>query len=156
VIEISCLDLISQNTRGGTVDRMVLEYNETGRRYQVLRRMPLVSIISPQFVRIRDDKAFDSTDARLSQISDLVDIPVGPMTPADLASSKSSVEKREVYLKPYRGQTSIRKFLMWKTNKEDQNSDFPGLQPFEKEAARSRGSGFELSRANRFAMGSID
>jgi len=125
VIEISCLDLISQNTRGGTVDRMVLEYNETGRRYQVLRRMPLVSIISPQFVRIRDDKAFDSTDARLSQISDLVDIPVGPMTPADLASSKSSVEKREVYLKPYRGQTSIRKFLMWKTNKEDQNSDFP-------------------------------
>lgn len=125
VIEISCLDLISQNTRGGSVDRMVLEYNAAGKRYQVLRRMPLVSVISPQFVRIRDDKAFDATDARISQISDLVEIPIGPMTSADLANSKSSVEKREVYLKPYRGQTSIRKFLMWKTNKEDKNSDFP-------------------------------
>ena len=76
-------------------------------------------------VRIRDDKTFDATDARISQITDLVDVSVGPMTAADLATAKSSVEKRAVYLKPYRGQTSIRKFLMWKTNKEDKNDDFP-------------------------------
>ena len=125
VIEISCLDLISQNTRGGSIDRMVLEYNADEKRYEVVRRMPLVSIISPQFVRIRDDKTFDATDARIAQVSDLVDVPVGPMTAEELATAKSIVEKRAVYLKPYRGQTSIRKFLMWKTNKEDKNSDFP-------------------------------
>ena len=125
VIELSCLDMISQNTRGGSVDRMVLEYNADEKRYEVVRRMPLVSVISPQFVRIRDDKTFDATDARISQITDLVDVSVGPMTAADLATAKSSVEKRAVYLKPYRGQTSIRKFLMWKTNKEDKNDDFP-------------------------------
>lgn len=125
VIEISCLDLISQNTRGGSVDRMVLEYNADEKRYQVVRRMPLVSVISPQFVRIRDDKTFDATDARISQVSDLVDLPVAAITAAELATAKSKIEKRAVYLKPYRGQTSIRKFLMWKTNKEDKNSDFP-------------------------------
>ena len=104
---------------------MVLEFNADEKRYEVVRRMPLVSVISPQFVRIRDDKTFDATDARLSQVSDLVDVPTSEMTAAELATAKSEVEKRAVYLKPYRGQTSIRKFLMWKTNKEDKNSDFP-------------------------------
>jgi len=125
VIEISCLDMISQNTRGGSVDRMVLNYNADERRYEVVRRMPLVSVISPQFIRIRDDKSFDATDARISQISDIVDVPAAALTAAELATAKSEIEKRAVYLKPYRGQTSIRKFLMWKTNKEDKNSDFP-------------------------------
>ena len=125
VVEISCLDLISQNTRGGSIDRMVLEYNADDKCYQVIRRMPFVSVISPQFIRIGDDKTFDATDARLSQISDLVDVPAAMMTAAELETTKSEVEKRAVYLKPYRGQTSIRKFLMWKTNKEDKNSDFP-------------------------------
>lgn len=125
VIEISCLDMISQNTRGGSVDRMVLNYNADERRYEVVRRMPLVSVISPQFIRIRDDKSFDATDARISQVSDLVDVPAAALTAAELATAKSEIEKRAVYLKPYRGQTSIRKFLMWKTNKEDKNSDFP-------------------------------
>ena len=27
VVEISCLDLVSQNTRGGPVNRMVLDWN---------------------------------------------------------------------------------------------------------------------------------
>ncbi len=125
VIEISCLDLISQNTRGGSVDRMVLKYDTSQRRYEVVRRMPLVSVISPQFVRLRDDKTFDATDARISQVSDLVDVPAATLTAAELATAKSEIENRAVYVKPYRGKTSIRKFLMWKTNKEDKNSDFP-------------------------------
>jgi len=45
-VEISCLDLISQNTRGQTVDRMVLDY-QAKEGYRAVRRMPLVSPISP-------------------------------------------------------------------------------------------------------------
>jgi ATP-dependent DNA ligase len=56
VVEISCLDLISQNTRGGPVNRMVLNWNSKDERYEVVRRLPLVSVISPQFIRVRDDK----------------------------------------------------------------------------------------------------
>ena len=35
---------------------MVVHWNAAGRRYEVVRRMPLVSLTSPQFVRRRDDK----------------------------------------------------------------------------------------------------
>ena len=51
VIEISCLDLISQTTRGGSIDRMVLGYDMPRNMYQSIRRLPLASPISPNFVR---------------------------------------------------------------------------------------------------------
>ncbi|MEQ1923264.1 MAG: hypothetical protein ABL952_12220, partial [Pyrinomonadaceae bacterium] len=49
VIEISCLDLITESSRGGPINRMVLKWD--GRRYNAMSRMPLVSVISPQYIR---------------------------------------------------------------------------------------------------------
>lgn len=125
VIEISCLDLISQNTRGGNVNRMVLHYNTNESRYEVVRRMPLVSVISPQFIRLRDDKTFDASDVRISQVTDLVPVALAEVDASEMTMAKSTIEKREVYTKLYRGQTSVRKFLMWKTNKETDDNEFP-------------------------------
>lgn len=125
VIEISCLDLIAQNTRGGAVNRMVLNYNADQSRYEVVRRMPLVSVISPQFVRTREDKTLDPSDVRISQVTDLVPVAMAEVDAAEMSMAQSTVVKREVYIKPYRGQTSIRKFLMWKTNKETEDNEFP-------------------------------
>ena len=70
VIEISCLDMIAERARGGPVKRMVLDWD--GKRYSALLRMPLVSVISPQFIRIRDDKEAVVDDVNISQVSDLV------------------------------------------------------------------------------------
>ena len=84
-----------------------------------------MSVISPRFVRIREDKTFDRTDARIAQVTDLVPVPMAEVDASELKMAQSLVEKREVYVKPYRGKTSVRKFLMWKTNKESSNSDFP-------------------------------
>ncbi|MEL7499709.1 MAG: hypothetical protein AAFN77_19050 [Planctomycetota bacterium] len=125
IAEISCLDMISQNTRGGPVNRMVLNFNASEQRYEVVRRMPLVSVISPQFIRIRDDKQFNPTDVRISQVTDLVPVAMAEVDASELTMAKSTIEKREVYTKPYRGETSIRKFLMWKTNKETDDNEFP-------------------------------
>lgn len=125
VVEISCLDMISQNTRGSSVNRMVLSYNASENRYEVIRRMPLVSVISPQFVRIRDDKQFVAADVRLSQVTDLVPVAMSDVNATELTMAKSTLERREVYVKAYRGKTSVRKFLMWKTNKEGEGSGFP-------------------------------
>ena len=72
VIEISCLDLIPESARGGPVNRMVLEFD--GKQFNALSRMPLVSVISPQFVRYRDDKEANVEDTNIRQISDLVSI----------------------------------------------------------------------------------
>src|SRR6185295_16678928 len=70
VVEISCLDMISETTRGGPVNRMVLDYRENGsRQYHVVRRLPLAAVISPQFIRRREDKKVRVNDVRIGQVS---------------------------------------------------------------------------------------
>ncbi len=134
VIEISCLDLISQTTRGGTIDRMTLSWErppvgsapsatETG-RYVPLRRLPLASMISPVFLRRRDDKRADPTDIRLAQVSELVEIPKADLDARNVTLPQSQLLRREVYTKTLKGQTAVRKLLLWQTNKQP-SGDFP-------------------------------
>ena len=125
VIEISCLDMIGQNTRGGPVNRMVLNWNAAESRYEVIRRLPLVSVISPQLIRIRDDKRFDVTDVRISQVTDLLPIELADVDAREMQMANSVLMEREVYTKQLRGEMLVRKFLMWKTNKENETAEFP-------------------------------
>src|SRR5262249_27580285 len=73
VMEISCLDLINQNTRGGSIDRMVLGYDMPQNAYRSIRRLPLASPISPNFIRRRDDKSVTAQDLRLQQLGDVLE-----------------------------------------------------------------------------------
>ena len=124
VIEISCLDMIAERARGGPVKRMVLEWD--GKRYSALLRMPLVSVISPQFIRIRDDKEAVPDDVNIRQVTDLI-----PVTEAEKSAHAdddpaSQILERTVYTKIMKGNTMVRKLVLWKTNKTDR-SDFPGF-----------------------------
>lgn len=124
VAEITCLDLISQTTRGGPVNRMVVDFDESA-GYKVIRRLPLATVISPQWVRLRDDKTIDPALVNISQVSDRVDV---DMVNADAKTFKlpaSEVVKREVFTKVLKGATMIRKFVLIKTNKESVSEDFP-------------------------------
>ncbi len=125
VIEITCLDIISQNTRGGPINRMVLNWNRDTDCYEVVRRLPLVSVISPQFVRVREDKSFNKDDVRIAQITKVVPVQKVDVNATELQLSKSSIMKREVYTKTLKGKLMVRKFLMWKTNKENEGSEYP-------------------------------
>ena len=127
VVEISCLDLVSQNTRGGPVGRMVLDWhaNNGHSLYRTLRRLPLASVISPQFVRRRDDKQVQPTDVRITQLADLVELPQADKDSRTLVLPKSEVLRREVYLKELKGEQMVRKLVLWKTNKEQAADDFP-------------------------------
>jgi ATP dependent DNA ligase-like protein len=127
VVEISCLDLVSQNTRGGPVSRMVLDWhaNNGHSLYRTLRRMPLASVISPQFVRRRDDKQVRPTDVRITQVADLVEVPQAERDARKLVLPKSEVLRREVYVKELKGETMVRKLALWKTNKEQVSEDYP-------------------------------
>ena len=127
VIEISCLDLISQNTRGGPINRMVLNWNTTDSRYEVVQRMPAVSVISPQFLRVREDKSFNKDDIRISQITDVVPVDKSEVVAAEMSLNKSEVLQREVYTKVLKGETMVRKFLCWKTNKETESEKYPAF-----------------------------
>lgn len=123
VIEISCLDLISNTTRGATIDRMVLEWEPDSKEdgkgiWRTARRLPLCSVISPQFIRVRDDKSPNPDDCRFSQLTDLVEIEMAEATSEDLQLPRSEVLKREVKVKELKGKLMVRKLMMWKTNKE--------------------------------------
>lgn len=124
VIEISCLDLIAQTTRGGSINRMVLEYDKT-QGYRVVRRLPLVSVISPQFVRLRSDKQAHPDDVRMSQITEQVEVAQSDTDAKNLTLPKTQLLRREVFAKELKGETMVRKFLLLKTNKEDESDEYP-------------------------------
>lgn len=126
VVEISCLDLISQTTRGASIDRMVLNWDTKGKKFGVIRRLPLASVISPQFIRRRDDKRITPSDLRIQQVSDLVEVKMIDRDARQLSLPRSELIKREIFTKVLKGQTMVRKLLLWKTNKEGEGSLFPG------------------------------
>lgn len=128
VVEISCLDLISQNTRGGVINRMVLRYDSNKPCFEVVRRMPLVSVISPQFIRVREDKSVKNIDdIRISQLTDVVTVEKSNVAASELTLPKSETLERSVYTKTLKGATMVRKFLIWKTNKENHGEEFPAF-----------------------------
>ena len=125
VVEISCLDVISQSTRGSAINRMVLTYDKKEDKYRVVRRFPLVSVISPQFLRIREDKKPNAQDIRIDQVTDIVPVENSEVIATEYSLPASEVIKREVFTKTLKGQLMVRKFLMWKTNKEQEAGQFP-------------------------------
>ena len=120
IVEVSCLDLVSQTTRGGTIDRMALQWDTGGTRWRALRRLPLSSALSPNYVRRREDKTLRPEDLRLSQVTEVVEVPLADRDARQLALPKSEVLKREVYTKTMKGQLMVRKLVLWRTNKESE------------------------------------
>jgi len=123
VIEMACLDMISERARGGPVKRMVLDWD--GKGYKAVVRMPLVSVISPQFIRMRDDKEAVVDDVNIRQVTDLVEVPEADKSAHADDDPASEVLERTVYTKVMKGNTMVRKLVLWKTNKTDRN-DYPG------------------------------
>jgi len=124
VIEISCLDMIAERTKGGPVNRMVLEW--TGKKYAALSRMPLVSVISPQYIRLRDDKEAGIDETSIRQVSDQVKVEDASKSADTTKLKPSKLIERTVYTKIMKENTMVRKLLMWKTNKDD-TPDFPAF-----------------------------
>ena len=50
---------------------MVLNWNSAANEYEIVRRLPLVAMISPQFVRRRDDKWSTPNDSACSRSRDM-------------------------------------------------------------------------------------
>jgi hypothetical protein len=126
VIEISCLDLLDQNTRGASVDRMVLRYDEDS-TYRPVRRLPLCAPIAPQFIRARVDKSVNPTDIRIKQLAEIIDLPSWEHDASSLVLPQSQILQRTVYTKVLKGQTLVRKLLLWRTNKEHLDPDYPAF-----------------------------
>ncbi|HTH37467.1 MAG TPA: hypothetical protein VL572_05845 [Pyrinomonadaceae bacterium] len=123
VVEIACLDLISESSKGDPINKMVLDWD--GKSYSALSRMPLASVISPQFVRVREDKEANPEDVNIRQVSDMVQVAETEKSAHEAVAPPSKILERVVYTKVMKGQKMVRKLLLWKTNKED-TVEFPG------------------------------
>ena len=124
VAEITCLDLVSQTTRGGPINRMVLLWDENASIFRTARRLPLASVIAPQFVRLRQDKQPVAADVPIRQIADIVEVAQADVDARQLQLPTSEVLSRNVYKKILKGATMVRKFIAWKTNKETESDEF--------------------------------
>lgn len=115
VVEVSCLELINENS-SGAIQKAYLTYDaKSGFTYQ--GQANTISLISPSFVRIREAKKVREKDAGASQAYDLV-APV-EQSEATEANVDSEIVSREVYTKSGKGGTAVRKFVGLKTNKQE-------------------------------------
>jgi len=123
VVEIECLDLISRTSRDNTIEKMILEWS--GKSWEGVRRLPLVSILSPQFIRLRDDKKSSPEDSGIDQLADIVDIPDLDRVAKEVALPEAKIIARAVATKTAKEKTMVRKVIVIKTNKEEASQDYP-------------------------------
>ena len=124
VVSMSCLDLISEGSKGDPINKMVLEWD--GKAYKAVTRMPLASVISPQFIRERDDKEANVEDVNIRQLEAFINIEEAEKPASEEKAPESKLLEREVYTKVMKEQTMVRKLLLWKTNK-DKTGRYPGF-----------------------------
>ena len=122
VVEVRVSDVQAQDASGDDIRRMVLTY-ESG--WSANGKHSGASLIHPVFERVRDDKGFNETDLRIAQLGERVDVNSLQGTVNDVDLPKSEIIRREVYTKVSKGNTMVKKIVMWKTNKETLDSRFP-------------------------------
>jgi len=102
---------------------MVLEWD--AKRYVALSRLPLASAISPQFVRLRDDKNAVPEDVNISQLAAMAEVhDVKKSASKEDAGKPSKILEREVYTKTMKEKQMVRKLLLWETN-NGSNPEYP-------------------------------
>lgn len=125
VVEVRISDVQADTSAGDPVARMVLAYDDGS--WSSRRRMPGVSILHPRLVRIRDDKKPTAADVPIRQVFERVLVTDADVAPSTEELPVSEVVRREVYTKVTKGKTAVRKLLMWKTNKESHDRDYPAF-----------------------------
>jgi hypothetical protein len=125
VIEVACTDLQSTDGEGEATRQWALAFGEGGWR----RVGPVAgaSLIHPVLVGVREDKQAVRPDIRAEQLTERVAIGDLARKVEAEALSASTVVRREVYTKAVKGQVAVRKLLVWKTEKEHHNPDFPAF-----------------------------
>lgn len=119
VMEFSCLDVFAENSKG-PISKMSLSFKEGS--YTAKGKLSMASVISPVYVKIRDDKKVNPEESGLSQITKIISLDEKDTEEKEL--KKSEILSREVYVKQSKGMKMVRKFIILKTNKEA-TGDYP-------------------------------
>jgi ATP-dependent DNA ligase len=123
VIEVRISDVQAEGVGGEIVPRMVLAHE--GGRWVARRRMPGVSVLHPRLERLRDDKRPIAADVPMRQVLDRVLLPDADKAARVADLPKSEVLRRQVFTKAAKDKTAVRKLLVWRTRKEQQDPAYP-------------------------------
>ena len=121
VMEFSCLDVYNENSKG-TIKKMSLIFENSG--YSAVYKKPSVSVTAGVFLSFRDDKKANAEDVGISQITKILPLETNEESVSQL--KESVILHREVYVKESKGIKKVRKFVVWKTNKEE-SKEFPAF-----------------------------
>ncbi len=121
VVEFSCLDVYNENSKG-SIKKMSLKFEKES--YSAVFKKPSVSVTAGVFLSFRDDKKVNTEDVGISQITKIISLETNEKSNSEL--KESELLHREVYVKESKGIKKVRKFVVWKTNKEESN-EFPAF-----------------------------
>jgi len=111
----------NENSKG-CIKKMCLAFENES--YSAVFKKPSVSITAGVFLSFRDDKKVNTEDVGISQITKIISLETNEKSNSELKESK--LLHREVYVKESKGIKKVRKFVVWKTNKEESN-EFPAF-----------------------------
>lgn len=124
VIELAFHDLIMESGTGKAQMKAVLTYDDRA-GYGVCLPEAFVSLLGPLFKCTLDDLTATPETLALTQLHDYVDLSNLESGARHLHLSKSEILQREVYTKTTKGLTSVRKFICWKSNKDEIDESYP-------------------------------
>lgn len=123
VFEVRINDAQTDLATGSPVEKMILQHSDHG--WSAVRKMPGVSLIHPVMSRLRDDKQVNEVDVRMAQLNERCFIPDIDSQVELKSLPTSTLLRREVYGKLTKGELAVRKLLVWKTNKDEEEADYP-------------------------------
>lgn len=122
IIEFTSNDMVAETTHGRPIKKATLNLKD--HHYSLLRSTPLVSMAHCVFQRFRDDKDINAVDLRVTQITDHIFIDLAENPSQDIRFPDVTIIKRKVWTKEAKNKLSVRKIVIWKTNKEDIDSAY--------------------------------
>ena len=125
VVEIKATDIQSEDSIGEPIKKMSLRFDDSG--WSAVGKSYTASILHPVLVRIREDKEVCQNDIRIRQLSDLCFLHKGASTEALSILPESEILKREVYTKKVKDSMAVRKLVLWQTNKQKADPDYPAF-----------------------------
>ena len=132
VIEMESVDIIN-NTSDQKIKKSLIKFE--GSSYSKVENKPSVSLISPVFKGLRDDKKVEMDQVGINQILRIIDLSDEKEEVSNKSNSK--VLKKEVYVKEMKGIKMVKKFFLWKTNSNSNN--YPKFVFYKIDYSPSRG-----------------
>jgi len=126
VAEIKVTDLQTELNDGQSIRSMGLTYQDKV-GWSATQVMPSASWLHPVFIRIREDKNPSLQDTRFSQLLEYTQIKEAEKATAQHELPTSELLLRRVWTKEAKAKLSVRKLLLWKTNKEKIETSFPAF-----------------------------